>query len=285
MSITAPGVYPDLDEAAYHADPVPETSLSVSGAKKILKCPARFKWDRDNPRTTKSFEFGKAAHSKILGTGAEVVAIPDELLAKNGAASTTAAKDFIAEAEAAGRIPRKAAEVAVVDAMAAMLATHPIAGPLFRANGQAEVSMFARDDATKVMLRGRVDWLTRLRSGRPVIVDYKTAESADPDRFAWAARDYDYHMQDRWYPEVALLSGLTNDEPAFLFVVQEKSPPYLVSVCELTDDARDVGAQRNRVARQVYLECMTCDEWPGYAPIVHPISLPYAKYAPEGAPA
>lgn len=280
-TITEPGLVHDLDEADYHADPVPETSLSVSGAKRILECPALFKWERDNPRTKRAFEFGKAAHAKVLGTGSQVAVIPAEALAKNGATNTNAAREFIAAAEAEGRVALKPDEAAVVDAMAEQLASHPLAGDLLTRSGTPEVSLFWRDEATKVMLRGRADWLTTWLDGRPCVVDYKTtARTADPARFGWEARDFNYHMQDSWYREG--LDLLTGEPHLFLFIVQSKTAPYLVSVVELDADAREVGAQRNRVARATYLDCMTRDEWPGYPPVVHPVSLPYANYAPEG---
>ena len=44
-------------------------------------------------------------------------------------------------------------------------------------------------------------------------------------------------------------------------------------VVELDDESREEGAHLNRAARAIYLECMTTGQWPGYAPIVHPISI------------
>lgn len=274
-----PGIYRDLDEEKYHADPVPEGSLSVSGAKKLLDSPARFKWEQEHREPKKAFDFGHAAHAKVLGKGLPVAVIPDELLSSNGAASTTAAKAFVAEARERGDVPLKSDEAAVIDAMAAKLAEHASASKLLAA-GEAERSMFWRDEETRIMLRGRTDWITALPTGRPCIVDYKTtARSANPDRFRWEARDYDYHMQDCHYREG--LDALTGDRHAFLFIVQEKTAPYLVSVVELDDDARDVGDQRNRVARRLYLDCRTRDQWPAFPGITR-INLPNAKYAPEG---
>lgn len=273
-TITRPGAYADLPETTYHGDPVPETSLSNSGAKKILDSPARFRHDQLHPpSSSKAFDLGRAAHAKALGVGAPIVAIPDELLASNGAISTKVAKDFVAEHQAAGATVLKRDVVEAIDAMAAALLGHEIAGPLLR-QGIPELSLFGRDADTQVMLRARLDWLTRLRSGRPVIVDYKTAESANPRRFGKAAHDFGYFMQDRTYRELADLVLGEKDEHAFLFVVQEKTAPFLVSVCELDDDARAVAAQANRAARRLYVECMTSGVWPGYAPVVHPISLP-----------
>jgi hypothetical protein len=273
-TITRPGAYADLPEDVYHGDPVPETSLSNSGAKKILDSPARFRHDQLNPPTaTRAFNVGRAAHAKALGVGAPTVAVPDELLSPDGGIRSNAAKAWVAEHEAAGATVLKRDVVEQIDRMAAALLAHEIAGPLLR-QGIPELSLFARDPETRIMLRARLDWLTRLRSGRPVIVDYKTAESANPRRFGRAAHDFGYHMQDDTYREVANLLVDQPDEHAFLFVVQEKTAPFLVSVCEMDDDARAVAAQANRAARRLYVECMTSGVWPGYAPVVHPISLP-----------
>lgn len=282
-TVTGPGLHDGLDEAAYHADPVPESSLSVTGAKRILDCPARFAWERENRTEKRAFDFGHAAHAKVLGVGLGVEVVLTT--AKDGAKTeardrrTKSAQDHEADIRARGLVPLIRAEMDTVDAMAAQLAAHPLAARLFR-DGTSELSMFWRDEATKIMLRGRIDWLTTLGSSRTVIVDYKTtAREAHPERFGWEAGDHGYHMQDCWYREGYRL--LTGDDPAFLFVVQEKTRPYLVSVCELDDEAREVGAQRNQVARATYLDCMTRGEWPGYAPVVHPVSIPRARYAAE----
>ena len=275
--ISEPGFY-EIDEDAYHADPVPESSLSVSGAKILLDCPARFKHYRENPKQSKAFDYGHAAHAKVLGKGNPVVAIPDEILASNGATSTKAAKEFIAEARAAGQVPLKSEDVAQIDAMAAKILEHPITGFLFR-EGEAEQSAFWRDPDTQVMLRARTDWRTKWHDGRPVIVDYKTTANASPDAFRWDAGKFGYHQQDPWYREV--FDALTGEEHLFLFVAQEKTAPYFVTVHELDDAAREIGAQRNRVARRLYLDCMTRDDWPAYPPIVNRLNLPNARYAPE----
>ena len=278
--VDTPGIYRDLDEDDYHADPVPESSLSVSGAKRILRSPARFRYLQTHREVKAAFDFGHAAHAEILGVGMPVQVIPDEMLAKDGAASTTKAKEFIAAARLAGAVPLKAEQALVIAAMAEQLRAHPLSKTFF-ADGEAEVSLFGRDQDTKVMLRGRLDWRTRV-DGLAVIVDYKTtAKTADPSAFHREATDRDYPMQDDWYRTLA--DSLYGEPHAFVFCVQEKDPPYLVSFVELEDTAREVAAQRNRVAREIYLECMTRDEWPGYSPTVHRITTPYARYAPEVA--
>ena len=87
--ITEPGVY-TMDEADYHADPVPGGSLSCSGAKKLLACPARFAYDREHPPApTPAMELGTAAHKlKVVrqnGDFSYVYLDPDYLNEARGA--------------------------------------------------------------------------------------------------------------------------------------------------------------------------------------------------------
>lgn len=275
VGILSPGLYEDLPEDVYHADPVPETSLSYSGAKQLLISPAHYRWTREHRVEKKVFDYGKAAHAKVLGAGADVVSIPAEILASNGAVSTNAAKEFVAEARAEGKTALKPDEVAVIDAMAAKLLEHPVARTLLDPDrGRAEVSAFWRDPETRIMLRSRFDWLTTLRSGRPCIVDYKsTGQSADPRRWGREAGNLGYFIQDPWYREGYDLLH-PGAEAAFLFVVQEKEAPFHVSVCELDDTSRSAGAEEGALARAIYLECMTSGLWPSYPPVVHPVSIP-----------
>lgn len=251
-----PGFYPDIAEADYHRDP---TSLSHSGAKTLLKAPALFRHEQDNPpEFKKTFEFGTAAHSKVLGIGAEIRVIPANILAKNGATSTTEAKAFIDKARAEGAVPLKAADAQVVDDMADQLATHRLAMELL-SEGQPEVSAYAPDPETGILRRCRIDWL-----GSAVLVDYKSAVSADPLAFARTAKDYGYHCQAAWYRDVA--ADLGHAAEAFAFIVQEKTAPYLVTVVELKPSAVALGRERNRRALEIYRDCLDAGTWPGYVP-------------------
>ena len=271
-TITRTGIHAGVDEAEYHAS----EGLSVSGAKRILDSPARYRWERDNPPQKSVFDFGHAAHKKVLGVGLEIVACPTDLLAKNGAASTAAAKEWIAAARAEGKVVLKAEEIATIDAMAAAIEDNPDAVALLT-EGEPETSFSWTDEATGVLLRGRADWITTY-GGVPVVVDYKTTTDANPESFRWEAGRLNYHMQDAWYREG--LTHLTGEPHAFVFIVQEKTAPYFVSVVELDDDARDIGAQRNGVARRIYQHCLATDTWPAY-PGIHRVSIPNARPAKE----
>lgn len=284
--ITAPGLY-DLPAEVYHRDPVPEWSLSQSGATKLLRpsCPAKYLHDRmHGTPTTKAMDRGTLAHSLVLGVGTQAVIIPPELLAKNGAASTAEARAFIAEAEAAGNIAVKETEYAQIKAMADAMRLHPVAGRLFEQDGSVEQSMFWRDEVG-TMRRARIDFLPSAPSsrGRLIVADYKTARSADPDVWIKAAADYGYHRQDANYRHGVKALGLA-DDVAFVFVVQEPTAPYLVSVIELPPAAVSLGAAQMDRASRIFANCKASNHWPDYTGgRVVTVDLPsYYTLAAEG---
>lgn len=262
--IDQPGVY-EMADAEYHADPVPAGSLSVSGAKKLLppSCPAKYAYERANPPTpTAVFDLGHAAHRFVLGVGAPLVVVDATDW------RTKAAQQARIEAHAGGAVPLLTEQYKRVQAMAAAIEQHPLASALLRrGEGQAEQSLFWLDGDSGVWRRARIDWLGRY------VVDYKSCDSAEKSHVRRAAYNYGYHMQAPWYLDGVNALGLLED-PAFLFVFQEKAPPYLVNIIELDDEALDAGRALNAKALRIYADCTVTDTWPGYASDVELISLP-----------
>lgn len=278
LAITEPGLY-DIPDDVYHSDPVPGGSLSSSSAKRLLapSCPAIFQYERTHTRAPKAvFDVGHAAHKLVLGSGPELREIPEEYLATNGAASTTEAKAFIKQARADGAIPLKSAEFQQVHEMARAIKAHPVASALLNpAAGKPEQSLFWVDEESGIWRRARLDWLpNRVPGRRTIIPDYKTARSAEPAAFAKAAADLGYHQQHAWYLDAVDALDLAEPAPAFVFIVQEKTAPYVVSVVELDSTAENIGRRLNRKAINTYAECTRTDTWPGYSTDVELVSLP-----------
>ncbi|MFJ4624289.1 PD-(D/E)XK nuclease-like domain-containing protein [Streptomyces sp. NPDC088812] len=266
--ITEPGIY-DMTNETYHSH---RYALSSSGARMLLppSCPALFRHAQDNPtETKKTFELGSAAHKLVLGEGPDLIRVDADKW------TTTAVKAEVAAIRSDGNIPLKPAEYEQVQAMADALRRHPVASMLFDpARGKPEQSLFWRDRPTGVMRRARFDWLPDARSGRLIIPDYKTCRSAEPAALARAVEDFGYHQQDDWYRAAARALDLADDSAAFVFVCQEKTPPYLVTVVEMDAEARRIGAARNRRALEVFAECTESGVWPGYSNEIAYLSLP-----------
>jgi hypothetical protein len=262
MTAFEAGIYPDMPEDFYHADPVPGGSLSVSGAKLLVppSCPAAYAWRREHPKVSATFDYGTAAHKYVLGTGPEIAVVD--------AADwrTKAAREAREEAHAAGAVPLLAAELAEVQAMAGAIRAHPIAGALLDpARGKAEQSMFWRDEETGVWRRGRFDFLPYQQEVRRfVIADYKTTAAADRDSVAKSVANFSYHMQAAQYIDGARALDV-DDDPAFLFVFQEKAAPYLIHVIGLGDADIEHGRDLNRLACEIWRDCTEAGYWPGYS--------------------
>lgn len=264
--ITAPtesGVYEGIPEPVYHGD---RTSLSSSGARKLLRCPALFKHELDYGGGHRDeFDFGSAAHKYVLGEGAEIEVID----AKDW--RTTAAKEAKAAAHRAGRVPILVKDDLVAREMAAAVLAHPVAADLL-AEGSAEMSLYWNDPIAWVRLRARLDWMTEY-GNRLTLVDYKTTKDAEPDSFSNSAASYGYHQQAAWYRAAARELELDPD-PRFVFIAQEKTRPYLVSVHEYTPDDIAVGELMSRRAIDLYARCMATDTWPAYGDGIHTMRLP-----------
>lgn len=272
-------------------------ALSASGAKAILDCPARFRWMQDHPAVKKEFDFGSAAHLIVLGAGPEIQVIdaaclrqladtePDPKTAKLYADTaakgdpagwtTNAAKAARDQARAAGKIPLLAGDYRHVKAMAAAIQRHPIAGRLFDPDaGLPEQSLFWHDDEHGIERRARLDWLPDPRGGPLDIPDYKTTTDCSPDGCRKAIGSFGYHIPRTWYCDAARACGLSED-PAFMFVFQEKTAPYFVNVVQLDDAAIASGRIACDAAMERYRDCLAAGSWPEY-----PLDIPELSVSP-----
>ncbi|HVT98963.1 MAG TPA: PD-(D/E)XK nuclease-like domain-containing protein, partial [Acidobacteriaceae bacterium] len=206
--------------------------------------------------TKRAFDFGHAAHRFVLGEGEDIVPVDADDW------RTKAAKEQAESARAEGKVPLLRAEFDRALAMANALQDNPGAAALFK-SGVAERAMYSTTGPpAEVQLRGKADWLTHL-NGRLTIVDYKTAASADPATFERAATKFKYHLQAVWYRDLAYTLELSED-PDFVLVAQEKTPPYLSSVMRFDDIAIFEGHALKRQAIDTYARCLQTGEWPGY---------------------
>lgn len=273
--ITAPGLYPDIPEDIYHGDPVPERSLSVSGAKLLLPpgCPARYEHARRHGgKTTKAMDAGTRAHALVLGKDIEHLALLDYPDYR-----TKAAQQAKAAAIAAGKIPTLPHEMDQAREIADAVLADDLAGPLFSA-GDAELSLFWRDPEWDIWLRGRMDWLTYF-DGCPCIVDLKKTADASPQEFARSVDKYRYYMQDPHYRDgLAAVLGCDPDDIDFLFVTVEEDPPHLVMVHRLEPEDVNLGRECNAIAREKYRDCAESGIWPKWTQSVNDLTLPpYAR--------
>ncbi|MER5653489.1 PD-(D/E)XK nuclease-like domain-containing protein [Streptomyces sp. NPDC002131] len=269
-TVEAPQIVDGLPAEDYHAD---RTSISSSGLRALLNpgCPAQFKYDRDHPQAPKrEFDLGHAAHLLVLGEGPELEVIDFPDWRKKDAQIQ---RD---EAYLADKIPLLTKDHDMVQAMAEAIRHHPVAGPLFTpGTGLAEQSLFWTDPRTGVRCRCRPDWMPHRGDGRLVVVDYKTAKAIDEAALQRAVYERGYHAQAAHYLDGVKALGLHGDqEPAFVFVFQAKTAPYLVHLVELDFPALALGAARNERALRTYAECERTGIWHGFNDRITYLPLP-----------
>src|SRR5262249_34501636 len=261
--IGRPGIYA-LTREAYHGSPTVEPSLSSSGAVALVQeCPAVY-WANSPlnpdfmPEQKLEFDIGSAAHLIILEPaqwGSQVV----EVDADNY--KTRAAQEARDAAYAAGKTPLLPKYQRTILAMREALMRYPFAAEAF-SEGTPEESFIWQDAETGIWCRARPDWRRRLR-GSQVIVDYKTSTSANPREFAKRAWGMGYFQQHPWYCDG--VEAVTGERPEqFWFIVQAKTPPYVVTANRLSERAVFWGGILNRHARRVFGQAHRTRECRGY---------------------
>ena len=260
----------DLPDEAYHRMP----ELSSSQAKALLESPAKFDYWRGKVRPPKSeYDLGHAVHAKVLGIGADVVEIPNDLLSADGGIRSNAAKEWVQQARDEGRVPLKSSELRPINDAAEAVLRHDKAAALLSQPGNPEVSILTIDPVTDVPLRARFDYLPYPRSPRAIGVDLKTSRDASPRGFAKAVHDFSYDLQQEWYRHCYRLA--TGEEIEFAFVVVELEPPYLVGYYNLSDAFMEMGRAKGAEARALFAECTRTGIWPGYDDDVITLEPPF----------
>lgn len=243
----------DMPDHVYHARP----ELSSTGARRLLDSPARFKYWQEHPQKPKAaFDLGHAAHTKILGVGADIIVYPAEHLTDSGNVSTKAAtRAWEAEQRAAGLTPVTPGDARRVNAMAEAVLAEPEARQILERITGREVTIIQEIDGVPV--RARFDLL-----GDGEAADLKTGRDASP-RFNKSVASFGYHLQRRWYDD-AYYAETGERLRDFPLIVVESAAPHAVGVYDLDFSYHDKAGEKCEQARRIYRQCMESGEWPWY---------------------
>lgn len=268
-----------LPASAYHADPCPQPSLSSGLVRTLLSQSPLHAWTacpRLNPwyesKDSKVFDFGRAAHRTVLGAGDDYEAVPSDILASNGAASTKEAKAFIEECRARGVTPLKEEEVERVHAVARAVEDKLHLLGISMRWGDSEITAIAEIDG--VWCRAMFDNLPD--DPDAPVYDFKTTVDAAPAAIERAVLNYGYDVQAAWYLDV--LKAATGQERRFRFIFTEKEDPFETTVVEMTPAVLEMARRKTARAREIWRGCLQADSWPGYPAGVHMIDLPAWHY-------
>lgn len=231
--------------------------ISSTELKKIMVTPAHYRHWKDNPQEdTPALLFGRAAHKYVLETydfyNEFAVAPIVDRRTKEG--KETWAK-FVSESNGKDIITEE--QFNQIEQMRnAMLAT-PFVSKLI--NGEHEISYFWTDEDTGLKCKVRPDSINHKLK---VIVDYKTTDNAETQHFMRKAIDLGYDLQSAYY-----LDGVkanTGEDYIFVFIAQEKKPPYAVNILQADDIFIRSGREVYKAMLQTYKECEESGVWYGY---------------------
>lgn len=225
----------------------------------LTKSPLHLKYAQDHPdEDTPALLEGRAAHKLILE--------PDEFFDEFAVMPkcdrrTKEGKDiyaaFLDESEGKDVITDET--LTKIQEMVSALRQNETANRFLQ--GEHEQSFFWTDTNTNEICKVRPDCLTEI-DGRKYIVDYKTTESCADGQFERSIRKYGYKFQAGMYREGVFQN--TFDDYGFVFVAQEKKPPYAVRVYVCNEDFISEGYEQFCQAISIYHWCKTHNIWYGY---------------------
>lgn len=248
-------------EVMSNADYRKHEGISKSALFTIAKSPLHYKWLMDNEQEredTPALLFGRAVHKYILERedfGKEFVVAPKvDKRTKEGKAVYEA---FVAESSGKDIITEE--DFDVIKEMAAVVDSIPFAKRLL--TGDHELSFFWTDKETEEPCKCRPDCLTEIK-GQKIIVDYKTTDCAETDSFMKSAIKYGYDLQAGMYSEG--MKANTGDDYLFIFVAQEKRPPYAVNILQADKMFVREGNDLFHDLLRILHECKITNNWYGY---------------------
>lgn len=247
-----PGIYTadQLSNAAYHSGP----GISCTGLKKIAVSPAHFK--RGEFKQTPAMAMGSATHSAILepeSFAKQYITLPagkDRRSAEYKALCASHGTDNVLVS----------ADSFQIGAMQSAVRANPVANKwLYQEQGRNELSVYAKDPDTGVLVRCRFDRLL----DRGFSPDLKTTTDASPRGFSNAIAKYGYAFQAAFYLDTYYWATGTKLE-SFGFIAVESKAPYNVMCYRLDDESIEIGRSQYRSALNTYAECLESGVWNGY---------------------
>lgn len=230
---------------------------------KMEDSPEKFKWFIDHPEEkTPALVFGSACHKRVLEPktfGEEYAISPN--VDKRTKEGKEAWAQFVAENE--GKDIISVDDYNTMCEMAEAIKNCPLADKLINGKGETEKSFFWTDPETGEMCKIKADRIVTWKR-RKYIVDYKTTAAADTFHFNSSVWKFGYHFQAAMYAEGWKIANKKKKLPGFIFVAQEKKPPYSVNVIEVSEEVMNAGLSKFHELLGKYHDCKALDMWPGY---------------------
>lgn len=243
----------------YHNSP----GINRSRLAHIAKTPAHFKYYEENPpEPSNALIFGQAYHCMLLEPQyfySRFIEYPDiDRRTKEG---KEAYELFLAEKGDEKQALTKS-EIETIKGMQAVMVQNEHF-QLFTRGGIVEKPIYWTDRQTGELCKCKPD--IRFEGSKVLaVIDLKSCEDASTEHFSkphvW--RNFGYDLQAGMY-----LDGVfeeTGKEHVFIFLAQEKKPPYVVNVIEADPLLVDYGRMRFRQLLDIYHKCNQTGHWWGY---------------------
>lgn len=216
----------------------------------------------DAKRNQGNLDFGVAFHAFVL----EPELFDDKTRIITGDDwRSRKAQDLRREAYEAGKAPILERDLDVIISMDKSLKASP-AGQYFTQLGDREISYTWSHDG--VECKARADLIIP-----EAIIDLKSAEDASEEGFKRAMARDGHHLRAAWYSNGLVLAE-GGDPWDYIFIVVEKSDPYLVGVYQCDDRAMEWARRLIHKALSEIKLARETNVWPGYAQGSSKISLP-----------
>jgi hypothetical protein len=257
------GLHENIPNEEYHR----HRSMNSGSLKNLLRSPAHFVADRKSPpKSTPALNFGSATHSFLLQPELnEIAVIPTDINKRTNVGKLEfAAWEFISD----DKIKVTASEWQTIHAMIDLLLSSDTAQMLFK-KGLVEVSAFWKHPIFNFECRARPDFMV---DDLNIIVDHKGCQDASPQEFAKTVINYGYDIQAAWYTQG--LEILTGKKWDFVWIAQEKVPPYAYAFYQATPELLYRGQNLCNKASQRFSKCLKTGDYPGYLDELVLVQLP-----------
>lgn len=264
MKIEKPGIYRDISEADYRADPCPSPSLTQSLAKIIVANSPRHAWV-ENPRLNPNYEhdddtkfdIGNVAHRLILGRGKEIEIV------QFADWRTKPAKEAREAAAAEGKIAVLEHQFNQASDMVseAWLTLRKHEDKDAFTNGNAEVMIAWQEDG--VWFRSLIDWL---HDDLRTVDDYKsTAMSVAPHLLGLRAEAGGWHVQHAFIERgLAVLDPEGAGRRRYRNIAQENYKPFGLNVLHMDEHWLTMGRKHVDAAVMRWKHAVETGDWFGY---------------------
>lgn len=274
MKALKPGIHHKIPMTEYLDDP----GISTHGFKWLDISPRYFNIMRKQKSSESDAQrLGTAIHAVLLepDTAGDLITVPpDSVLAKNGARSGNAWKQWKTEQDNAGLLVLTQAQWDNCMRMRESVWENPEHEYVREfLNGYRESTIIWNDPIYGFRRKCRPDVLP----GKLMCVNLKSTRSAKAEKFGKDAINMKYHWSAALELEgLSILTGMEHRD--YIFVCVENDIPFDVAVFHTPYDIIEQARWELEPLIQQYADCLTNDDWPGYPCQVQALYVPKWAY-------